>query len=60
MKIKKEISDKVLIIGPFYKGKGGIATVVDTLSGYYETFYYVASTRSNNLLGKFCCFIACI
>jgi glycosyltransferase involved in cell wall biosynthesis len=48
MKIKKEISEKVLTISVSRKEKGGITSFVNTLSGLYETFNYAASTRSKN------------
>jgi glycosyltransferase involved in cell wall biosynthesis len=61
MKIKKEISGKVLTISTSRKeNKGGIATFVNTLSGYYETFNYVASTCSRNPLIMLWYFGTCI
>ena len=61
MLIKKEISDKVLVISPDYKNaKGGIAMVVNTLSNYYEIFHFIASTKSKNRLVVFWCFLQCI
>jgi glycosyltransferase involved in cell wall biosynthesis len=49
MTISKEISKKVLTISTSRKeNKGGIATIVNTLSQYYELFNYIASTRSKN------------
>jgi len=45
--IPKEISKRVLTIGPYRKdGKGGMAAVVNNLEPYYDTFYYISSTRS--------------
>jgi glycosyltransferase involved in cell wall biosynthesis len=59
--IKKEISDKVLTISTSRKeNRGGIATFVNTLSGYYEIFNYVASTRSKNIVIMFWCFGICL
>jgi glycosyltransferase involved in cell wall biosynthesis len=48
MIISKELSNKILIISGHYKGKGGIAIVVNTLSTYYESFNYVASIHSRS------------
>jgi glycosyltransferase involved in cell wall biosynthesis len=59
--IKKEISDKVLTISTSREeNKGGIATFVNVLSGYYESFNYVASTCSKNPIVMFCYFAACV
>lgn len=49
-RIQYNISNKILTISPSLKGKGGIATVVNSLSSWYETFNHVPSTRSDNML----------
>jgi len=59
--IKNEVSQKVLVISPsIKKPSGGIAVVVKTLSGYYETFNYIASTSSKNPLIMMWYFSLCI
>jgi glycosyltransferase involved in cell wall biosynthesis len=59
--IRKEISNKVLTISTSHKeNNGGIAIVVNTLSGHYETFNFIASTHSGNLLVKITYFATCI
>jgi glycosyltransferase involved in cell wall biosynthesis len=60
MTINKEISDKVLIISPSLKEKGGIVMVVNTLSNYYESFNCIASTRSKNPFIRGCYFVSSI
>jgi glycosyltransferase involved in cell wall biosynthesis len=51
MIIEKERSDKIVTISTSIKeNRGGIASVVNVLSGYYESFNYIASTRSKNAL----------
>jgi glycosyltransferase involved in cell wall biosynthesis len=61
MKIRKEISDKVVTITASPKEyKGGIATVVNRLSYYYESFNYITSTHSRNLFVMLCNFGCCV
>lgn len=48
MKISKELSKKILVIGVSLKDKGGIATIVKTMSEYYEVFNYLPSARTKN------------
>jgi glycosyltransferase involved in cell wall biosynthesis len=61
MNIKREISDKILTISTSRKeNKGGIATVVNSLSNHYETFNYIASTRSKNPFIMLYYFGACV
>ena len=59
--ISCKISDKVLTISTSIKeNRGGIASVVNTLSGYFETFNYIASTKSKNYIVMMCCFGICL
>jgi glycosyltransferase involved in cell wall biosynthesis len=59
--IEYVISDKILTISTSIKeNRGGIASVVNALSGYYETFNYIASTKSKNYIMMMCCFGVCL
>lgn len=60
MIIPRYISDRILTISTSRKGKGGVAAIVNTLSDYYETFNYIASTRSKNPLVMCSYFGGCI
>lgn len=52
--INKQISKQILTISTYHKDRnGGIATIVNSLSKYYEDFNYIASTRSNNIFIMF-------
>jgi glycosyltransferase involved in cell wall biosynthesis len=53
--IPRYISDKVVTISPAYKGinTGGVSVFVNTLSGYYENFNHIVTTRSGWKAFKF-------
>lgn len=60
LKLNKEISNQVLTISVSLKGKGGIATVVSSLSTYYDCFNYIASSFSKNPFTILVYFSRCI
>lgn len=44
--IKKEITEKILLIGPDYKNhRGGIGAVLETYRGFFEVFKFIPSYR---------------
>lgn len=58
--IGKKISDRVLIISPALNGQGGIASVVNNMALYYESFNFLASTGSKNIIEMVLCFVRCV
>lgn len=47
--IKKEISEKILLIGPDYNNhRGGIGAVLETYKGFFEQFKFIPSYRPFN------------
>lgn len=61
MLINYDISDKILVISEdITSGKGGVVTVVKTLSKYYEQFNYIPSTNQKGKLSKLYTFSKCI
>lgn len=58
--LEKHISDKVLTISISLDSRGGIVSVVKALSEYYESFNFIASSCSGNILKKLFCFVKCV
>ncbi|MCD8291804.1 MAG: glycosyltransferase family 4 protein [Prevotella sp.] len=54
IKIKRPLSDKVLMIGVYYKhhAPGGIAAVVQYYEGHFENLRYIPTTRDTNFIVK--------
>lgn len=52
--IPKSITNKVLMIGNYYKGAapGGMAAVIRVYNDYYETLKYISSWRDVSKIGK--------
>ena len=52
--IPKSITDKVLMIGNYYKGNavGGMAAVIRVYADYYESLRYISSWRDVSKIGK--------
>ena len=50
--INKEISQQVLTISPNKNGKGGIASVVSSISVYYEGFNYIITSNGSSIFSK--------
>lgn len=52
--IPRSISDKVLMIGNYYKGNavGGMAAVIRVYADYYESLRYIPSWRDVSAVGK--------
>jgi glycosyltransferase involved in cell wall biosynthesis len=59
--LSRRISQKVLTIGPDYKNhRGGIGSVIETYSAYYEKFQFIASYKVGSLFYKTYIFIRCV
>jgi glycosyltransferase involved in cell wall biosynthesis len=54
--LTRDISDKVLMIGVSYKNnaRGGMASVIQYYSKYFETLRYISSWKNSNNLIKLC------
>ena len=51
--IKREITDRILFIGPSYQhAKGGISSVIKSYSEICETFLFIPTTNLGNALSK--------
>jgi glycosyltransferase involved in cell wall biosynthesis len=51
--LKKDISSKILILGPDYHNhRGGIGAVIGIYSKYFEIFNFIPTHKSNNVLYK--------
>lgn len=61
--IEKEQSNCVLLIGPDYRGRGGIASVLAQYKEMFECFHFVATSRQagkiKNLLIALGAFVIC-
>jgi len=52
MNINKQISEKILIIGPDYRHRGGIEAVLANYRNYFEKFNFVPTHREGSALCK--------
>jgi glycosyltransferase involved in cell wall biosynthesis len=59
--ISKDITDRIVLLGPPYKNpKGGIASVLFSYSKLFETFNFISTTNMGNTLENLLCFIKAI
>ena len=59
--IPKEISTKVLTLGPNYKTEaGGIASVISSYSEFFEPFHFISTTESGGAIKKILIFFKAV
>lgn len=47
MRVTKDISRKIIIVGPYYKNaRGGVASILNIYSKYYDEFHFIPTNRS--------------
>lgn len=50
--ISKNISSRIVSIGPSLKGKGGIAILISSLATMFDPFYFIVSLQGNTKIRK--------